>query len=225
MEKLLTVCDKIKAVSHSCDYSHASFCFFCLLNFQKAHEWRGELMWRYQNEQFVFWPSSRNTLRHFYSADSFGSRLNWTESPEEMQHIASLAIQNTIEYVGKRIDFFICPQLFRSEIQFSQKWNLLTVMLDFLPKGFNDWGFYKWLCFLSLKWHWTSLFFPVTSCQPELVLNLMMGFNPDLAQMQTVNSFCFGAACLSYSHCWWVTTWLIWQDFPSGIMAGYLSED
>lgn len=41
--------------------------------------------------------------------------------------------------------------------------------------------------------------YSVTSRQPELALDLMMGFNPDLAQMQTVNSFCFWAACLQYS--------------------------
>lgn len=70
-----------------------------------------------------------------------------------------------------------------------------------------------------------NLFVSVTSRQPELVLHLMMGFNPDLAQMQTVNSFCLWAAYLPYSQRWWETFWLIWQDFPSGITASYLSED
>lgn len=67
--------------------------------------------------------------------------------------------------------------------------------------------------------------YSVTSCQPELALQLMMGFNPDLTQMLMVNSYCFGAACLPYSHCWWATFWLIWQDFPGGITASYLPED
>lgn len=67
--------------------------------------------------------------------------------------------------------------------------------------------------------------YSVKSRRPELVLHLMMCFNPDLAQMQTVNSFCFWAACRPYSQHWWVTFWLIWQDFPSGITASYLSED
>lgn len=66
--------------------------------------------------------------------------------------------------------------------------------------------------------------YSVTSCQPELALQLMMGFNPDLTQM-LVNSYCFWASCLPYRRCWWVTFWLIWQDFPGGITASYLSED
>lgn len=33
--------------------------------------------------------------------------------------------------------------------------------------------------------------YSVTFCQPELALQLMMGFNPDLTQMLMVNSYCF----------------------------------
>ena len=43
--------------------------------------------------------------------------------------------------------------------------------------------------------------YSVTSCQRELALQLMMGFNPDLTQMLMVNSYCFwGAARLPCSH-------------------------
>lgn len=98
----------------------------------------------------------------FYSTDSFGSTTNWTEKPlrNTTYCIASLGIQNMIEYIGNHIDFSGCARLFGSEIQFCEKWNLLTVVLDFLLKDYNDWGFDKWLWmgFHSVKWYWTSLF-------------------------------------------------------------------
>lgn len=87
---------------------------------------------------------------------------------------------------------------------------LLQMTVDGLP-----------LCEVALNF----FVYSVKSRQPELVLHLMMCFNPDLAQMQTVNSFCFWAACLPYSQRWWVTFWLIWQEFPSGITSSHLSED
>ena len=100
------------------------------------------------------------TQHLFYSGDSFWIRANWTENPKETQHIASLGIQNIIECNGNHIDFFSCARLFSSEIQFCEKWNLLTVVLPFLLKDYNDWSFYKWLWmgFYSVKWYWTSLF-------------------------------------------------------------------
>lgn len=115
---------------------------------------------RRRSETLVFWPSNSITHHLFYFTDSFGNGANWTESPEETLHNASLAIQNIIEYIGNRIDFFGCARLFRSEIQFCEKWNRLTVVLDFLLKDYNDWVFYKWLWngFHCLKWYWTSLF-------------------------------------------------------------------
>lgn len=57
----------------------------------------------------------------------------------------------------------------------------------------------QWLRLLQMTLDWFPLckvvlnffVYSVTSCQPELALQLKMGFNPDLAQMLMVNSYCY----------------------------------
>lgn len=166
---------------------------------------------RYKCEKFVFWCCGSNTQHLFYPSDSFASTANWTEGPlrnstYRLTWYPKIVWQwNSILREMKTT--YCCVRFSFKRLQWLR---LLQMTVDGFPLRKVVLNFFV---------------YSVTSCQPELSLQLMMGFNPDTSEMLMVNSYCFWAACLPCSRCWWVTFWLIWQDSPGGITASYLSED